>query len=81
MIRFMVGPLGLLALALGSTTFAQETTTYVRHKYGGNVSYGVLEDETIHELRGDVFTDGQLVSAPATRDARRGQAVDADGTA
>ena len=49
----------VLVLAPGATTFAQETTTYVRYEYNGNVSYGVLEDETIHELRGDVFTAGQ----------------------
>ena len=56
MIRFMVG---LLVLSVSGTTVAQETTSYVRYEYGGNVSYGVLEDETIHELRGDIFTNGQ----------------------
>ena len=55
-VRFMVA---LLVLVVGGTTFAQETTTYVRYEYGGNVSYGVLEDETIHELRGDIFTAGR----------------------
>ena len=34
---------------------AQDVTKYVRFEYDGNVSYGVLEDETIHTLRGDVF--------------------------
>ena len=56
MIRFMVA---IFVLTAGGTTFAQETTTYVRYEYNGNVSYGVLEDETIHELRGDIFTAGQ----------------------
>ena len=61
-VRFMVAIrvlLVVLVLAPGATTFAQETTTYVRYEYNGNVSYGVLEDETIHELRGDVFTAGR----------------------
>lgn len=34
---------------------AQDVTKYVRFEYDGNVSYGVLEDETIYPLRGDVF--------------------------
>ena len=48
-----------LALAISVTvsgvTTAQEPTTYVRYELGGNVSYGVLEGDTIHELRGDIF--------------------------
>lgn len=30
-------------------------TTYVRYRRGGEVSYGIREGETIHELRGDIF--------------------------
>ena len=62
MIRFAVT---MLVLTVGGSTFAQETqetqetTTYVRYEYNGNVSYGVLEDETNHELRGDIFTAGE----------------------
>ena len=55
-IRFMVT---MLILAVGATAFRQEATTYVRYEYNGNVSYGILEDETIHELRGDIFTGGR----------------------
>ena len=55
-IRFMVT---MLILAVGATAFGQEATTYVRYEYNGNVSYGILEDETIHELRGDIFTGGR----------------------
>lgn len=43
-------------LLVGSTgAFAQGVTRYVRYEHEGNVSYGVLERDTIHELRGDVF--------------------------
>ena len=34
---------------------AQEITHYVRYEHNGIVSYGVLEEATIHELSGDVF--------------------------
>ena len=49
----------MLILTVGATAFGQEPTTYVRYEYNGNVSYGILEDETIHELRGDIFTGGR----------------------
>ncbi len=64
-----------LALAISLTvsggTTAQEPTTYVRYELGGNVSYGVLEGETIHELRGDIFDSiertGDTVALGAVR--------------
>ena len=55
-VRFVVA---ILVLTVSGTIFAQETTTYVRYEYNGNVSYGILEDETIHQLRGDIFTARQ----------------------
>lgn len=43
-------------LVVGTTSaLAQGVTRFVRYEHNGNVSYGVLEGETIHELRGDVF--------------------------
>ena len=42
-------------LAIGASAFGQEVTRYVRYEHGGAVSYGVLEGETIHQLRGNVF--------------------------
>lgn len=42
-------------LAAGASAFAQDVTKYVRYEHGGAASYGVLEGETIHQLRGDVF--------------------------
>lgn len=33
----------------------EDPTTYVRYEYDGNVSYGILTGDTIHELRGDIF--------------------------
>ncbi len=64
-----------LALAIGltvpSVVTAQEKTTYVRYELGTNVSYGVLEGETIHELRGDIFDSiertGDTVALSAVR--------------
>ena len=64
-----------LALAIGLTVpsviTAQEKTTYVRYELGTNVSYGVLEGETIHELRGDIFDSiertGDTVALSAVR--------------
>lgn len=55
----------MLILTVGATAFGQEPTTYVRYEYNGNVSYGILEDETIHELRGDIFTGLPAAGAPA----------------
>ena len=45
------------AILLAGTTsaMAQGVTRYVRYEHQGNVSYGVLEGDTIHELRGNVF--------------------------
>jgi 2-keto-4-pentenoate hydratase/2-oxohepta-3-ene-1,7-dioic acid hydratase in catechol pathway len=53
----------LLTLATSPTARAQsqgqqqneDTTTYVRYELDGNVSYGILTGDTIHELRGDIF--------------------------
>ena len=44
-----------VAVLTVTPAFAQDVTKYVRYEYDGNVSYGVLEDETIHPLRGDIF--------------------------
>ena len=45
----------VFVLVASTTAVAQDVTHYVRYEYNGNVSYGVLEGDTIHELRGDVF--------------------------
>ncbi|MYD70789.1 MAG: fumarylacetoacetate hydrolase family protein [Acidobacteria bacterium] len=44
-----------VAVLAGAVASAQEVTKYVRYEHGGSVSYGVLEGETIHQLRGNVF--------------------------
>ena len=47
-------------LLLGATRgLAQDVTTYVRYQHGGSVAYGVLEGNTIHELRGAPFDSTQ----------------------
>ena len=48
-----------IALAVTTGTLAQGVTKYVRYEYNGNVSYGILEGDTIHELRGDIFQSQQ----------------------
>ena len=43
-------------VVLGATAaLAQGVTRYVRYEHQGSVSYGILEGETIHELRGAPF--------------------------
>jgi 2-keto-4-pentenoate hydratase/2-oxohepta-3-ene-1,7-dioic acid hydratase in catechol pathway len=32
---------------------------YVRYQYSGNRSYGILDDQTIHELHGDIFAGAE----------------------
>ena len=44
----------LLVFAV-TPALGQDVTKYVRFEYEGNVSYGILEGETIHAIRGDVF--------------------------
>jgi len=46
----------LVTLMVFSTSvFSELAVKYVRYSDKGNVSYGVLEGETIHQLRGDIF--------------------------
>ena len=44
-----------LVLAVSTSALAQGVTKYVRYEYNGTVSYGILEGETIHQLRGNIF--------------------------
>ena len=48
-----------LVLAAAAGALAQDVTKYVRYEHQGAVSYGVLEGETIHALRGNVFESPQ----------------------
>lgn len=52
-------------LAAGASAFAQDVTKYVRYEHGGAASYGVLEGETIHQLRGDVFESPERTGVTA----------------
>jgi 2-keto-4-pentenoate hydratase/2-oxohepta-3-ene-1,7-dioic acid hydratase in catechol pathway len=38
-------------------------TQYVRYRYGSDTSYGILEGETVRELRGDLFGDNSPAGA------------------
>ena len=44
-----------LVLAVSTVAVAQGVTKYVRYEYNGTVSYGILEGETIYQLRGNIF--------------------------
>ncbi len=46
-------------LAAGAAASAQEVTRYVRYEHGGSVSYGILEGETIHQLRGNIYESAE----------------------
>ena len=48
-----------LVLAATAGALGQDVTKYVRYEYQGTVSYGILEGETIHALRGNVFESPQ----------------------
>ena len=45
----------MLLLAVSVSAVAQGVTKYVRYEHDGVTSYGILEDETIHQLRGNIF--------------------------
>lgn len=49
---------GLLVATLAATTSSarQAVTKYVRYATGATISYGILEGETIAELKGDLFS-------------------------
>ena len=48
-----------IVMAVSTVAAAQGVTKYVRYEHNGNVVYGVLEGETIHELRGNIFESPQ----------------------
>ncbi len=49
--------MGVLSIGLAAELACAQTevTKYVRYSVDGQISYGVLEDETIRELEGDLF--------------------------
>jgi 2-keto-4-pentenoate hydratase/2-oxohepta-3-ene-1,7-dioic acid hydratase in catechol pathway len=59
----------LLLFGTGSPStvaVAQDVVKYVRYESGGTTSYGILDGETIRELRGDLFAN----PAPTGRELR-----------
>ena len=61
----------VLALLTGGAASAQEVTKYVRYDFDGVASYGVLDGEIIHRLRGDVFASPEATGAVVALDAVR----------
>ena len=51
----------VIVLAVSANAFAQ--TSYVRYERNGAVAYGILEGDTIHELRGNIFENPQRTGA------------------
>ena len=53
--RTFVGTLAAATLAARMPPAATKVTKFVRYRHGSGVSYGILEGETIRELRGNLF--------------------------
>ena len=49
----------MMALAVIGASFAQGVTRYVRYEHNGTTSYGILEGDIIHQLRGNIFESPQ----------------------
>ena len=60
-----------LLVSTGGAAFAQDVTKYVRYDFDGVVSYGILDGEFIHQLRGDIFTAPERTGAVVALDAVR----------
>lgn len=54
-----IGIAVLVSTALAAGVRAEGVTHYVRYTDGVTASFGILEDDTIHELDGDLFSDPQ----------------------
>lgn len=48
-----------LSLSTNAAVAQDDVTKYVRYSHDGRESYGILEDETIHELDGELFASPQ----------------------
>ena len=59
----------LFMLPLASTNAQQGVTRYVRYSHQNAVSYGILEGETIRELKGDLFAG----ATPTGRTVKRAE--------
>ena len=53
--KLMLGTVLALAIVTGSLPAQTRVTRYVRYSHQNAVAYGVLEGETIRELKGDLF--------------------------
>ena len=52
-----------LIVSTGGAAFAQDVTKYVRYDFDGQVSYGILDGDFIHQLRGDIYTSAEKTGA------------------
>ncbi len=78
--RILVAGIAAASLVLGAAAFSaaagtssteseitlsQDITKYVRYRYQGTTSYGILEGDTIHQLDGDLFASPSRTGASA----------------
>ena len=49
----------MMVVAVVASSLAQGVTQYVRYEHNGTTSYGILEGDTIHQLRGNIFESPQ----------------------
>ena len=57
--RFIVLFICTSILMISTTAFAQNVTKYVRYTHSGSISYGIVDGDTIRELRGNIFESAQ----------------------
>jgi len=78
--RILVAGIAAASLVLGAAAFSaasgtssteseitlsQDITKYVRYRYQGTTSYGILEGDTVHQLDGDLFASPTRTGASA----------------
>ena len=55
-------------LGLTLSALAQGVTKYVRYEHNGVVSHGILEGQTIHQLRGNIFESAERTGTTVAMD-------------
>jgi len=61
--NFVLGSLLTLALSPGTGIQAQETRRYVRYEVDGGASWGLLTDDGVQRIRGDLFGEHEVEPA------------------
>lgn len=69
--RLILAAAAAVVLSTGGAAFAEDVTKYVRYDFDGVISYGILDGDVIHRLRGDVFEAPERTGAVVALDAVR----------